>query len=112
MVDLLQWLTKHYPELLAAIGLGGGSGFLSKKLTDKNQDSKIKYLEDDLRSANKKLSNMAKEIVQVQNDVKTNTLFDKQFREQTQREYSIIEKEMKDVKNSLDRILTHLLSHK
>ena len=105
MIEFLNWVTKHWAELAAALGLGGGSGFLAKKITDKEQDRKISYLED-------KLESMEKHLIQLENDVKTNTMFDKQFREQMEREYGIIKEGMKEVKGSLKQILGHLLDNK
>lgn len=103
MQDFLNYIIKHWPELAAAIGIGGGSGFAAKKLTDKNQDKKISYLET-------KVDSMDKQLTQLKNDINTNTLFDKQFREQMEKEYSIIKDDIREVKGNLKQILGHLLS--
>lgn len=103
MKDIHDWLIKHWAELAAALGIGGGSGLAAKKLTDKKQDKKISELES-------KVNDMEKAITQLKNDIKTNTMFDKQFRDQMEREYNGIKEDMKEVKRGLEQILGHLLN--
>jgi len=93
-MDLYNWLVKHWPELLAALSLGGGGGIASKKLTDKKQDKKISDLEVKINSLEK--------------DIETNTLFDKQFREQMGENYNGIKEDIRGVNGRLDQILVHL----
>lgn len=97
-MEILNWVIKHWPELAAAIGIGGGSGFAAKKLTDKKQDGKISELET-------KVNALDKTLTKVQSDIETNTKFDKQFRDQ-------VEASMTEVKTRLDQILGHLLNNK
>lgn len=105
MIEVLNWVSKHWAELTTALGVGGGGGFVAKKITDRKQDKKISYLED-------KLNSMDKQLIQLENDVKTNTMFDKQFRDQMEREYNVIKEGMKGVKDDLKQILGHLLDKK
>ena len=104
-MDILNWIVKHWPEFAAALGIGGGSGLAAKKLTDKRQDKKISALE-------KKVNDMDKTITQLKNDIKTNTMLDKQFRDQMEQEYNGIKEDMKEVKRGLEQILGHLLNQK
>lgn len=105
MDTVLIWLGNHWAELLAAFGVGSGGGLAAKKIADKKQDAQIATLE-------KNVLFMDKEITQLKNDVKTNTAFDKQFRDQVEREHSTFKEDMKEVKGRLDQILNHLLSNK
>jgi len=98
MNDLLNWIIKHWPELAAAVGVGGGGGLAAKKLTDKKQDQKISKLEE-------RVDIMDRAILKVQSDIETNTKFDQEFRNQ-------VESTMTDVKSRLDLILDHLLNKK
>jgi len=102
-MDFLTWLTKHWTELVAAFSIGGGSGLIAKKFTDKKQDKKISAL-------GKKVQDIDIEIIQLKNDISTNTQFDKQFREQMGLDYSAIKSEIGEVKKRLETIIGHLLN--
>ena len=104
-MGLGEWLTQNWPELAAALGLGAGSGLATKKLADKEQDKKIQTLQDRLDELDKRTN-------QLENDVVTNTMFDKQLRQQMEREYSAIQGEISEVKGRLEQILNHLLNMK
>ncbi len=97
-MEILNWIIKHWPELAAAVGIGGGSGLAAKKLTDKKQDGKIADLET-------KVNDMDKALTKLKTDIETNTKFDKQFREQ-------VEGSMQEIKTQLNQILGHLLNTK
>ena len=103
MKDIFEWFVKHWPELFGSLTLGGGGAFGVKKLTDKKQDAKIKQLEN-------KVGDMEKEVTQLKNDISVNTMFDKQFREQVEREYTGIKEGMKEIKESLQLLTNHLLN--
>ncbi len=105
MTDFLNWFIKHWAELAAALGLGGGSGLLAKKMTDKKQDKKISDLE-------KKVNSLNEDMLQLKNDIKTNTMFDKQFREQVEKEYNGIKEGMREIKEGLQLLTNHLLNKK
>ncbi len=98
MKEITDWLLIHWPELVAALGIGSGSAIGTKKLIDKNQNVRLDSLES-------KTIEMEKAITKLETDIETNTKFDKQFREQ-------INQSMSEVKNQLDRILDHLLKSK
>jgi hypothetical protein len=105
MHDLLKWLETHWTELLSYLGLGGGSGFLAKKLVDKAQDQKIKSLEH-------RIGMSEADIVKLKSDIEINTLFDKDFRVQVADRQSELKEDMKEVKGRLDQIFNHLLNQK
>jgi len=46
MDDLSVWLAEKWPQFLAALSIGGGSGFLTKKYKDKKQDRQIGELKE------------------------------------------------------------------
>lgn len=97
-MDIVEWCTKYWGELITAIGIGGSSGFAAKRLTNKRRDRRIKSLEN-------KIEDFDKSLLQIKKDIETNTLFDKQFRNQ-------VEASMVEVKARLDQILGHLLNTK
>ena len=94
-IDLLNWIAKHWAEFAAALGIGGSSGLLAKKFTDKKQDKKINSLE--------------KKVNSLESDIKTNTQFDKQFREQMGADYNGIKEEIGKINGRLDQILILLV---
>lgn len=69
------WLSSHIPEILGVAGVGGGSGLLGKKLIDKEQSKKITELEG-------KVEVHDKLIMELQAEIKSNTLLDEAFRTQ------------------------------
>ena len=105
MTEIVSWLTANWGDVAAYIGIGGGSGIAAKKFTDKKQDTKIGGLEN-------KILAIDKELIKIKGDIEKNTQFDKQFREQTEKEYHGIKKDMDDIKRGVDRILGHLLNSK
>jgi len=60
---------------LGALGLGGGGSWLGLRLIDKEQNKKIKTLED-------KVENQEGRVRQLETDMLVNTKFDKEFRDQ------------------------------
>lgn len=105
MIDIVNWVVKHWPELAAAFGIGGGSGFAAKKFADRKQIENIDVLEKNVKAMNEEIS-------QLKHDVVVNTMFDKQFRDQVEKDYHAIKDDMKEVKRSLEQILNHLLNKK
>ena len=103
MKDLLNWIIAHWAELTAALGTGGAGALGAKKLADRKQDDKINELQ-------KKINALEKEMAQLKNDISTNTMFDKQFREQVEKDYKGIKNEMGEIKDRLNQILEHLLN--
>lgn len=113
---LVNWLQDHWPEVLAYLGIGGGSGILGKKLTDKKQDTKIKqheekinHHEEDIKVLKKVYSSQSKAILKVENDLKHNTDWDRQLREdlKSQREdikekFNKLEESQRDQFNKID----------
>jgi hypothetical protein len=104
-MDVLRWVGEHYPELVGALGLGSGGGLVAKKLADRKQDRAIAGLK-------KKITSIDMDLVKVKNDIATNTLFDKQFRDQMRVDYKGIKEETSEIKARLETILTHLLNSK
>jgi hypothetical protein len=72
MENFLNWLTSHWQELLAYIGLGAGGAVGAQKLRDKNQDIKLKRHSDAISDIDKRLNEMDKLIINVQNELAMN----------------------------------------
>ena len=51
-----EWIEAHWIELLSALGIGGGSGILGKKLTDRKQNKDIEYLKSEVKDIRSELS--------------------------------------------------------
>lgn len=103
MDNITEWLVEHWPELAAALGVGGGGGLIGKKLTDSTQDKKIKEMETILNLHDKKISKMAL-------DIDINSRFDEQFREQVDKDRTQILETLKEIKASQSQMIDHLLS--
>lgn len=102
-MEFTKYLSDHWVEIAAALGLGsGGGGLLTKGMSDKKGSKALKSLDDRLTKAETS-------ILMVKKDVETNTLFDKQFREQTAKDYESIKSEVSGVNTRLDKIIGHLL---
>ena len=86
-----EWILNNWDQLLGAVGVGAGSGFLGKKFIDAKQDSKIKSLD--------------KRMGIVESDLKINTTLDKDFR-------ASVAGELKDIKHTTNMILENLLNKK
>lgn len=83
----MEWINDHIPflgKVLTALGVGGGSGWLTKKWIDKRQNEKIQVLEDRMDSAENRIG-------EVEKDLEINTKFDKQFREDINKRFDRIE---------------------
>lgn len=105
MESILNWLAHHWTEIAAAIGGGSGSGVIVKKMVDKQQDISIKKLEG-------KVNTLNVDMARLRSDIDMNTAFDKQFREQVEREYNGLKESLSEVKNGVNQILGHLLNSK
>ena len=86
-----EWILDNWDQLLGAVGVGAGSGFLGKKFIDAKQDSKIKSLD--------------KRVSAVESDLKINTTLDKDFKSTINNRFDTLEKQG-------SMILSHLLNNK
>lgn len=101
--QILYWISKHWMEILGALGISGGSGVIGKKMTDKKQDEKILKM-------GLKIADLDKKIISIQKDIDTNTAFDKQFRLQMEGKYSDLKESISDVKKGVDMLVQHMLN--
>jgi transposase len=83
MENFLNWVTTNYLELLSYIGLGAGGAVGAQKLRDKHQDAKIKKHTDLLHEIDKRLNDMDKQLVAVQNEINMNSQMDTLNKERT-----------------------------
>lgn len=102
-MELFKWILDNWEQILAILGVTGGSGLITKLIIDKNQNKKIQDIEG-------KIISMEKEIAQLKNDIETNTMFDNQFRQQVEKEYNSIKEAIKEIKDSLSQLMAHLLN--
>ena len=101
-MGVFEWVSQHWEEVLAAIGLGGGSGLAAKKIVDSKQDSRISDLE-------KKIKILELEASNLKNAITMNTSFDKELRKQIERDYMNLKNDVQEVKVSLQSLVSHLL---
>lgn len=104
---------------MATLGIGGGGGFVAKKMMHKKAEhqgvipvKKIidKKLENEIAELEDKFNSIEKAMIELKKDVHANTAFDKQFRDQMQREHDGVKDDMKELKKQVQQILGHLLN--
>ncbi len=111
-MTFLIWVSDHWMELLAWMGIGGGSGLAAKKMIDKRQDKRIVLLFENVRKLKDRDFTFEKELILLKNEIKNNSMMDKEFKSQTKREHTGIKDDMKEIKDNLKSILDHLLNKK
>ncbi len=97
-----EWFISHWQEILAYIGIGGGSGIIGKKLTDKQQDKKLKDHED-------RIMKLETECITIKNDIQNNTVFDKQLRGEFKEYRDLMDKRLSRIEDKQDKIYDHLI---
>lgn len=100
-----EWLQAHWLELTAALGIGSGSGLLSKKLIDKSQDKKIEKLEA-------RVDKNTSDIQMISNRLQTNTEFDKQLRVDFREHRDSLDKRFDRLEKKHDEMMKFLFSLK
>jgi hypothetical protein len=91
MSDIKTWFLSNWEVLGTAVGLGSGSRLVTKKLTDREQDKKIKALENDVSEIKTKLA--------------VNTELDNQRQAALSITLDKIDKRFDRMEDKLDRIL-------
>lgn len=111
---IIDWLLNHWGEIVGGGLLAGGSSGATKLVSVRNQNKRISEID---KKQDKRLSKietellaMEKQVAKLKTDIETNTRFDKQFREQMEKEYNHVKETMNDVKSRLDQIMNHLLN--
>lgn len=104
MEDLLNWVSIHWAELLAAVGVGGGGGVIGKKLTYARQNSRITDVENKITDMEKQINGVSAELtaqnfvlVEIKSELDANTKFDKQLRD-----------DLKEHRTALNQRLTNI----
>ena len=110
MENIIEWLVNHWPELAAALGIGGGGGLISKKLIDSKQDDKIESIKTMLNSHQSKINMLERKLIKIGIDVETNSKFDFQFREQVDKDRSQILDTLKEIKEAQSKMIDYLLN--
>lgn len=130
MNELESWITSHWVEILTYLGIGGGSGILGKKLTDKKQDEKIKRNEEELNKQrveivrqkelniknreqilelSKRQNNITMQMLRIDKKLDVNTEADKQFRASLNRQMDNFNNGMNDIKNGQAALLSQFM---
>lgn len=103
----MEWLKEiHVPsltEVLTMLGIGGGSGFLGKRWTDKEQNNKIKALETKVEKHEGMISDIATDQQQMKKDLETNTKFDKQNYTHINERLDKIDKKQDSLEETIDQ---------
>lgn len=105
MDAIIRWIEIHFQELLMFLGAGGGGGFLGKKLTDRQQDKKLKELADSV-ALNKS------EIIMIKLELETNTKFDQQLRDEIKEGKAETHAILREIRESINAINQYLLNSK
>jgi chromosome segregation ATPase len=115
--DAVDWVVSHWESILGFLGVGGGGHAIGKKLADKKHDTEIKTLKEQFNEISKKFDDVNQEVKTLEKDINSlnrdvaiNTAYDKQFREQMEKQHSGFREDLKEVKGSLQQILNHLLN--
>ena len=106
MNEIVSWLTAHWGELLAYIGLGAGGAVGAQKLRDKDQDIKLKKHSDAISEIDKRLDQMDKLIVKVQNELAMNLQADQNRGDRMEEILADIKEGQKEMRTILMDILT------
>lgn len=85
-----EWFNQHWQEILAALGVGSGSGFLSKKLMDRESEKRMKSLEE--------------KVSEIESKQELNHLRDLDFRDQAKTDKSFFYAWLQRVEEKLDKI--------
>jgi tetrahydromethanopterin S-methyltransferase subunit G len=96
-----EWLTQHWAELMALLGVGAtgaGGSVLGHKLIDKQQNATLKQHDN-------RLDNLEKKVTNIESEVKINSTSDQQFRNE-------IGHRLGSIENLNNKILEHLLKSK
>jgi len=104
-MNLLEWIPEHWMEIMAALGLGGAGTYGGKKLIshiDKKQNEELKNLSGRVGSVERKMT-------EIEGNVKTNTLFDKQLRSDLKDERETLRKRLDKIEVSQEKILFQLI---
>ena len=104
MDELLAWATEKWPQLLAALSIGGGSGFLTKKYKDKKQDKQIGLLDNRIGELEgfkleqiKNLHDVKMLAMRVKDDMKLNRLEDLNTKDTVMYLVKTVEKNKQDM---------------
>lgn len=109
-MNLMDWLSENYPSVLATLGIGGGSGLLGKKLVDREQNKKISELQKAMESNKSRIEATEKALINIQNEIHTNTEFDKQLREEFKEHRSELNRRLTALETGQGKILDYIIT--
>lgn len=107
-MDLKQWLAAHWADLLTWLGIGGGSvggGILGQRVTDRDQNRKIKQLREEMDLAKVKISDLEKELAY-------NAKQDAQLREDLREHRESLNERLVRMESKQDKLIDYLFQLK
>jgi hypothetical protein len=104
-MDFYKWLTTNIEIIAATIATAFGGGYMGKKFKDKEQDERIKVIAS-------KVNKMESRMITAENEIKINTLFDKQFREDSKEFRETVNTMFSEIKLKQEKIYDYLLNEK
>ena len=104
-MEFYKWLTTNIEIIAATIATAFGGGYVGKKFKDKEQDDKIKGISN-------KVKDMESRMIKAENEIITNTLFDKQFREDSKAFREQVNGMFTEIKAQQAKIYDYLLNSK
>ena len=106
----IDWMIKHWEEVLAFVGIGTGSGIAGTKLIDRQQNASIKKLEERMEIAESKILDVEKSQISIVEKLATNTILDKQLRIELQEHRNQLNSDLSDIKSSIRDLTKYLMN--
>ncbi len=99
------WFMHHWQDVLTYIGIGGGSGIIGKKMIDREQSKKLKDHEQ-------RITLLESKTKEIEKDIETNTIFDKQLRSEFKDHRELMDKRLQRIEDTQIKIYEHLINRK
>lgn len=109
-MTITDWVQQHWPELTAALGLGSSSGILSKKIVDREQNKVLRKHTERIDKLEEKNGVMDNEITTIKADLKNNTLFDKQLRQDLKEHRETLDRRLNKLEEGQTQLLNHIIT--
>lgn len=112
MEEILNWLSAKWLELSAALGIGGAGALGANKLIDKQQNARLKKLEEEVSKMKVIAFDNQRNIGLLNKDMEANSKNDESFREEMKAQRIEINANIKDMGKKIDNLITYLLNKK
>ena len=108
--EFTTWLTKHWPEMAAYLGIGAGGSLGAIKIKDKQKDEAIKEIQQVLKTNHGKITATEVAVELIKQEIKTNAKFDEQLRKQMEQNYVDLKENMKDLSSDFKEVRAYILN--